>query len=182
MNGESLRDGLGRRRPDRVRHYTDTEKAEAVGLALTVGDDVAAAQLGIPRRNLNRWRRSSTPAAQAAISRTRDDVAARLWEAVTAGTDAVLEGPRDPASRLGDKASALRIVVEAHALISGAATSRTEVITEERREANVMMENAAESLRAFTAASDEELRAFLATDDGIALLREIAEEEGHRVG
>lgn len=108
------------------RAYTEAERADAVGLALAMGTKQAAAKLGIPRRTLSSWVQRPTAEVQAAISRSRDDVAARLWEAVTTGTEAVLAGLRDPKGRLGDKANALRIVVEAHALITGGATARTE--------------------------------------------------------
>jgi len=112
--------------PGKWRSYTEAERADAVGAALTVGTKAAAAKLGIPRRTLSSWLQRPTAEIQLAIGRSRDDVAARLWEAVTAGTDAVLTGLRDPKARLGDKANALRIVVEAHALVSGGATARTE--------------------------------------------------------
>ena len=116
------------------RSYTEQERADAVGLALAVGAKQAAAKLAIPRRTVSSWMQRPTPGIAAAIGRSRDDVAARLWEAVTTGTDAVLAGLRDPKARLGDKASALRIVVEAHALISGGPTARTEsTVTTEAR-------------------------------------------------
>jgi hypothetical protein len=126
------------------RSFTEAERAEAVGLALAVGAKEAATRLGISRRTVSSWLLRRTPEIESAIIRSRDDVAARLWDAVTAGTDAVLAGLRDPKARLGDKANALRIVVEAHALISGGPTARTENLnvnadlldayTDERRE------------------------------------------------
>lgn len=108
------------------RGYTEQERADAVGRALAVGAKKAAAELGIPRRTLSSWLHRPSPGVQAAIVSSEKDVAARLWEAVDAGTTAVLEGLRDPKARLGDKANALRIVVEAHALLTGGATARTE--------------------------------------------------------
>jgi len=64
----------------------------------------AASQLGIPHRNLSNWLRS--PDAVVPKQETRDQVAARLWEAVVVGTDEVLKGLRDPRARLSDKALA----------------------------------------------------------------------------
>jgi hypothetical protein len=156
----------------RWRSYTDAERADAVGLALTIGAKRAAAQLDIPRRTISSWLRSPAPSLQAAILRNRDDVAARLWEAVTVGTDAVLAGLRDPKARLGDKASALRIVVEAHALISGGATSRSESTV---TTGPAMTWEQARDLRTFLdtldAASDDELREW-AAGGGLAAVRD----------
>lgn len=120
------------RQPDQPkwRSYTDQERADAVGLALAIGAKKAAAQLSIPRRTISSWLLRPSTEMQAAIVSSRQDVAARLWEAVSAGTEAVLEGLRDPKARLGDKASALRIVVEAHALVAGQPTSRVASVDE----------------------------------------------------
>jgi transposase-like protein len=159
------------------RSYTDAERAEAVGLALAIGSKPAAARLGIPRRTISSWLSNPGVGLQNAILRSRDDVAARLWEAVTAGTDAVLAGLRDPKARLGDKANALRIVVEAHALISGGATSRTEStvttqpgMTPEQRDA------LADWIDTLQAASDEELAVWLASG-GAATFRDAEQIE-----
>lgn len=145
------------------RSYTEAERADAVGLALTIGTKKAALQTGIPRRTLSSWIQRPTSEVQAAIVRTHDDVAARLWEAVTTGTDAVLAGLRDPKARLGEKATALRIVVEAHALITGQATSRVESttspvdsMTEEER---LHARDAIEEMERLIAMSPEELAA-----------------------
>ena len=158
------------------RSYTEAERADAVGLALAIGAKRAAEQLGIPRRTISSWLQTPTPGIEAAILRSRDDVAARLWEAVTTGTDAVLAGLRDPKARLGDKASALRIVVEAHALISGGATSRTEstvttgpaMTHEQERDLRVFLD-------ALDAASDDELREW-AANGGLAMVRDAQRE------
>jgi transposase-like protein len=153
------------------RSYSDAERAEAVGLMLAIGAKKAAAQTGVPLTTLYSWRRQPTATVQAAIGRTRDDVAARLWEAVTAGTDAVLAGLRDPKARLGDKASALRIVVEAHALISGAATSRTETIKSPMDGLTPAEQDSMRQFIVFVAdATDEELVQF-AADGGLLALR-----------
>ncbi|HEV2006065.1 MAG TPA: helix-turn-helix domain-containing protein [Candidatus Limnocylindrales bacterium] len=108
------------------RSYTEQERADAVGLALAVGAKQAAAKLGIPRRTISSWLQRPTPAIEAAIVASEEMVASRLWQAIEEGASAVLVGMRDPKARLSDKASALRVVVEAHALISGGPTSRTE--------------------------------------------------------
>jgi transposase-like protein len=166
------------RQPDapKWRSYTDQERGEAVGLALAIGAKRAAAQLGIPRRTISSWIQTPSPGVQAAILRSRNDVAARLWEAVDAGTEAVLAGLRDPKARLGDKASALRIVVEAHALISGQATSRTESTV---TTGPAMTWDQERDLRTFLdtleAASDDELREWAASG-GLAMVRDAQHE------
>jgi transposase-like protein len=106
------------------RHYSAETRSEAVGLALSVGVKEAGRRLGIPYRTVSHW--LARPEAQVAITRSRDDVAAKLWEAVTVGTEAVLAGLRDPKARLSDKAQALRVVAEQYALLTGGATSRSE--------------------------------------------------------
>lgn len=108
--------------------WTPDQRANAIGLALSIGADKAAAQTDIPRRTISSWLSGerTAPELEAAISRSRDDVAARLWEAVTVGTEQVLAGLRDPKARLGDKANALRIVAEQYALLTGGVTERTE--------------------------------------------------------
>jgi len=112
----------------RERHVWPAEtRAEAVGLAMSVGVKEAGRRLGVPYRTISHW--MGRPDVQAMIVRSQDDVAARLWEAITIGTDAVLEGLRDPKAGLGDKASALRIVMESHALLSGRATANVNVQT-----------------------------------------------------
>lgn len=111
---------------DHRRHYSTEERSAAVGLAISVGVKEAGRRLAIPYRTVSHW--LARPDAQAAIARSRDDVAAKLWEAVTVGTEAVLAGLRDPKARLGDKANALRIVSEQYALLTGGPTSRSETL------------------------------------------------------
>ncbi len=108
------------------RSYTAQERAEAVGLATTMGVTAAARQLGIGHTTVSAWMRSPSPALQAVIVESREAVADKLWQAVVAGTDAVLRGLQDPRARLSDKARALEVVAAQHALLVGDATSRTE--------------------------------------------------------
>jgi len=143
-------------------------------LALAIGSKAAAARLSIPKRTISSWMRSPSTEVQAAIVSSRQDVAARLWEAVSAGTQAVLEGLRDPKARLGDKAAALRIVVEAHALISGEPTSRTATVDETLipQSTYEQEQQLVAWLDQLLAADDDALRAW-AADGGLAQLRDI---------
>ena len=108
-----------------MTRWTPDQRADAIGRALAVGADKASEMTGIPRRTISSWLSGERPAPELDVIRanSRSDVAARLWEAVVVGTDAVLEGLRDPKARLGDKAQALRIVAEQYALLTGGATS-----------------------------------------------------------
>jgi hypothetical protein len=103
--------------------YSQERQAEAVGLALAVGPSEAMRRTGIPKRTIERWLADRPPAVQAVITASRQDVRDKLWEAVTVGTEAVLTGLRDPKARLSDKATALRIVSEQYALLSGSPTA-----------------------------------------------------------
>lgn len=102
--------------------HDPARKAEAIGLAMTLGADEAAARTGIPRRTISRWlTREETPEPPASV-------VDRLWQAVEVGTDAVLAGLADPRSRLSDRARALEVASRAHALLTGGLTSRSEIV------------------------------------------------------
>ena len=114
-----------------TRSHQPADRAKAIGLALAVGAVNASDATGIPRRTISSWLSGERPAPEldAALAASRDDVVAKLWEAVSAGTAAVLDGLRDPRARLGDKAQALRVVSEQYALLTGRATERSETFT-----------------------------------------------------
>ncbi len=123
------------------RKYSMEQRAEAVGLAASLGVLEASRRLAIPHRTISNWKQS--PAMQGIIVRSQEDVAAKLWEAVVAGTEAVLAGLRDPNARLSDKARALEVVAQQHALLSGGITSRTEQVSSQP----VMDREAAQAMR-----------------------------------
>ncbi len=154
-----------------MRSYGDRERAEAVGLAMTVGSKAAAERTGIPRRTVSYWLQHSEYAVKIEPA-TIEQVAAKLWEAIVTGTDAVLAGLRDPKARLGDKATALRVVSEQHALLTGRATARTENLNVEVTRPLSPEEDA--QLDAFIAgienASDDELRSWLANGGAEAIV------------
>lgn len=168
------------------RQYTEAQKAEAVGLALTIGARQAAIRLGMPHRNVARW--ATLPEYRAMVVETERDVAARLWKAISDGTTQVAEGLRDPKARLGEKAQALRVLMETHQLLTGAATARTEAmnlnVNEDRRSAG-MDSNALGQLHDFLdaidGATDDELRLYLATN-GKQLLAAGGVEPGDESG
>lgn len=107
-----------------MRTYSATERADAVALASTVGPVKAAAELGIPKRNVARWmhRPEHSPIIRAAEA----TIAERLAVAHEKALAAVMAGLDDPKARLGDKATALRVLGEQRLLAEGRATARTE--------------------------------------------------------
>jgi hypothetical protein len=111
-----------------TRTYTAEERAAAVGLAMSIGPMRAAHQLGYPVRTVTAWRRGENHKSDLApiVAASRQELARRLWEGVTAGVDAVLEGLHDPRQRLADRARALEVVMNAHALLTGGVTSRVQ--------------------------------------------------------
>lgn len=111
-----------------MTHWTPEQRADAIGRALATSSKTAAAQTGIPRRTISSWlaRERHAPEIEALIVDSREHVAAKLWEAVTVGTEQVLAGLRDPKARLGDKARALEVVASQYALLTGGVTARTE--------------------------------------------------------
>jgi hypothetical protein len=106
-----------------MRIHSDARRAEAIGLGLALGADEAAKRTGIARRTISRWLADPRRVEEAVDPTTHEAIVGKLWEAVTVGTDAVLAGLRDPRARLGDKARALEIVSERHALLTGHSTA-----------------------------------------------------------
>lgn len=104
--------------------YSEEQKAEAVGLALSIGPVKAAKQLGLSPKAIGRWRRE--PRMVALANATQERMAERLREAMSVGLDAVLSGLHDPKSRLSDRAQALRVLTDAHQILTGGATARIE--------------------------------------------------------
>jgi len=105
--------------------YTAEQRAEAVALAASIGPLKAAKQLGLPKSTVALW--MHRPAAAPIIAEANRAIAERLEEAHSEALSAVLAGLRDPRSRLGDRAAALRTLGEQLALAKGRATSNVEL-------------------------------------------------------
>jgi len=103
------------------RTYTAEERAEAVGLATSIGPKRAGEQLGMPGRTIAYWLRQ--PSSSVVIARVEANIAERLKEAHEVALAAVLDGLKDPRARLGDRAAALRVLGEQRALAEGRATA-----------------------------------------------------------
>jgi len=93
---------------DHARHYTDEERAEAVGLALTVGDKQAAELTGIPTRNIARWR--YRPELADVLAMSRRQISITLDQAIRYGVTRVMADLADPRVSVVSKAKALRIL------------------------------------------------------------------------
>ena len=105
------------------RSYTNTEKAQAVGVAVVKGQRQAAEELGVPQTTLSYWMHH--PDFAELRSKTRDEVADEMWAAIQLGVREVAKGIVGEAP-LRDKATALGILYDKHALLTGAATCRSE--------------------------------------------------------
>lgn len=106
------------------RRYTKQEKAEAVAKAAVTSTEAAAEELGIPRRTLGYW--TTLPEFAELRQKTREGVADMFWAAIQIGVDQVAQGLLNPEAPLRDKATALGILYDKHALMTGEATSRSE--------------------------------------------------------
>jgi transposase-like protein len=106
------------------RSYTSEQKAQAVGTALAVGSKRASHELGIPRRTIDYW--INHPEFAELRQRAREDVADQMWAGVQIAIVEVVDALTNPKVPLRDKAQALDVLFKQHALLTGAATSRTE--------------------------------------------------------
>jgi len=110
--------------------YGPAVKAEAVALALTVGPNAAADQLGIPRRSVANWMHA--PAAAAIGEATRAGIEDQLWRSFCRAVD-VLSGMLGTAEhppqglKLGDVARTVETLLRSYQLLTGRATERLEV-------------------------------------------------------
>lgn len=106
------------------RKYTAEQKAQAVGLSMSVGVTDAARRLDIPHRNISAWR--VHPDFQYIIANHRAELSRRLNEAYALALTEVMDGLRNPKAQLGHKAKALEVLGNQRALIEGEPTERTE--------------------------------------------------------
>jgi hypothetical protein len=103
--------------------YSLERQAEAVAIARINGSSVAMQRTGIPRRTIDRWMANPSPAVAGAVEATRSQVAAKLWEIVSTGSEVILNRICDPKARLSDVAQAVRVAAEQHSLLTGGPTA-----------------------------------------------------------
>src|SRR5574340_1772843 len=101
--------------------YSPERRAEAIGLAVTVGSSAAMARTGIPRRTIDRWLRE--PATRAIVATSAEPLAERLKAAIDLGLAEVTKGLANPREGLHAKARALEVLHDAYRLASGQSTA-----------------------------------------------------------
>ena len=104
--------------------YTKAEKAAAVTRSLGEGTQRTAEAMGIPESTVRYW--VNHPEFAALRETTRDQLAEQLWATLQVGVSEVAKGLRDPDVPLRDKVVAVGVIYDKHALLTGAATSRSE--------------------------------------------------------
>ena len=105
------------------RKYTEEQRAAAVGLATSVGYSEAGRRTGINKSSIFDW--AKRPEFAALRETARERVAEHFWIALQVGLSSVVEGFTSDAP-LRDKAQALGILYDRHALLTGGATARSE--------------------------------------------------------
>lgn len=106
------------------RSYTKTEKARVVADALNSSTKAAADRAGINESTVRYW--LDDPEFATLRDKSRDAVAAEFWTAIQVGIREVTKGLKDPDAGLRDKAVALGVIYDKHALLTGGATNRSE--------------------------------------------------------
>lgn len=107
------------------RRYTAKERAAAVGVAVVDGVTEAERKTGIPKETIHYW--SKQPRFAHLRTTAQEEVAADFWIGIQIALDEVVKGVQGDAP-LHHKADALRTLAERYALLTGAATARTEMI------------------------------------------------------
>ena len=92
-------------------------------MAIVNGVTEAERQTGIPKTTIDYW--SHRPEFEQLRTKTRDEVGEQMWAAIQIGVREVLKGLEQDAP-LRDKATAVGILYDKFALLTGSATSRTE--------------------------------------------------------
>lgn len=106
------------------RRYTKAQRAAAVADAITSSAEAASERAGIPRSTLRYW--LDDPEFAELRQTTRDQLADQLWTTIQVGVAEVSKGLRNPDAPLRDKVIAVGVLYDKHALLTGAATSRSE--------------------------------------------------------
>jgi transposase-like protein len=107
----------------RRRRYSAKERAEATGIALVEGVTEAERQTGIPKQTIDYW--TQMPEFGQLRTTAREVVADRFWAGIQVGLAEVVKGLKGDAP-LKEKAHALGVMYDRHALLTGGATGRTE--------------------------------------------------------
>jgi hypothetical protein len=153
-----------------VKTFPPDIQGEAVTLALIHGDrkaaSIMASKYGVDapvRRTISRWRNGATTSevASAAVIESKEAVAGLLWSVVSEGASEMRKRIRNPKTRASEVAQMTRVAVEAHALLSGSPTARTESVVAVQQVDQLPGDEALVRrwARQLLDASDDELRA-----------------------
>jgi len=146
-----------------MRRYQEAERDAAIALALRLGDEAAAHQLGIPRRTVSSWHHR--PAQAEIIVKSRAQLVDRYREAEELALERVITGLRDRRTPVHHAARALEALATQRALLAGQATARTETIGDPMAALRSLSDADARDLRVWldhlAAATDDELAAEL---------------------
>lgn len=104
------------------RRYTAKDKAEAVGIAVVRGQTQASEATGIPLSTIHTW--FADPRFEELRNVKREELGAYFLIGIQVALKAVIAGIED--GKLSEKAIALGVLYDKHALLTGQATSRSE--------------------------------------------------------
>jgi hypothetical protein len=107
-----------------MTRYTEAQKAEAVGIAAVSGQTAASEQTGIPLSTIHSW--WMKPEFAGLRNEKREAVAEMFWTGIQIGLKSVVEGFQSGEAKLNERAVALGILYDKHALLTGGATNRSE--------------------------------------------------------
>ena len=110
-------------RREGVNRVPRDEKARILAHAAVTSNRAAAKASGVNEASIRYWRKD--PEFAHLLEASRDALAEDFWVAIQIGVEEVAKGLRGDAP-LRDKAIALGVLYDKHALLTGAATSRTE--------------------------------------------------------
>ena len=105
------------------RRYTKREKAGAVAAATMTSTEAASESTGIPQSTIRYW--MDKPEFAELRNKTRDGVAEEFWTAVQVGLHRIAD-LIPQTEDLQKVATAVGILYDKHALLTGGATGRTE--------------------------------------------------------
>jgi len=97
-----------------------------VGIAVADGVTAAERATGIPKQTIDYWQ--SKPEFGHLRTTAQETVAEQFWIGIQVGLREVIKGLEGDAP-LREKAEAMKVMADRYALLTGAATSRTETIT-----------------------------------------------------
>lgn len=108
-----------------MTRWQPNERANAIGLALAIGADKAAAQTGIPRRTISSWLSGQSPAPElkTLTESNQADTLETMKAAAGEGATFLLTVIRDPKAPVRERVRASEIAIDKYQLWSGGPTA-----------------------------------------------------------